>query len=349
MPINIDHSGNVINTSDGLLDFDTTGAIKVPAGTTAQQPVGRPGDIRYNTTTGQFEGFNGAWSSLAGGNGSPGGLDTQLQFNNAGSFAGDADLIWDGTSLNVGQPSNTTRGVVRTLGGIYDYASTGNGGYGGFQSALSTGGASFRAYSGDPNIDTFVDFDSQEITSADLDVRFGRNTNTTGEMNFLIFAGDGTSVANYSMSKTSARFTNRLALGGQFSPQVILDIDATDAIQLPTGTTVERPAPAVGMIRYNTTLSTFEGYTNSWNDLLDTLTGSEIVDLIDVELGNTDWQTGASIATGGGNDQIFWENEITVTTDYTITDNRNAISAGPITINTGVIVTVGTGETWTIV
>lgn len=54
-------------------------------------------------------------------------------------------------------------------------------------------------------------------------------------------------------------------------------------------------------------------------------------------------------ATGGGSDKIFWENDQTVTTDYTITNNQNAMSAGPITINSGITVTVGAGETWTVV
>ena len=54
-------------------------------------------------------------------------------------------------------------------------------------------------------------------------------------------------------------------------------------------------------------------------------------------------------ATGGGSDKIFWENGQTVTTNYTITDGQNAMSAGPITINSGVTVTVGAGETWTVV
>ena len=57
----------------------------------------------------------------------------------------------------------------------------------------------------------------------------------------------------------------------------------------------------------------------------------------------------AAGATGGGSDQIFYENGQTVTTNYTITNGKNAMSAGPITINTGVTVTVGTGETWTVV
>lgn len=45
----------------------------------------------------------------------------------------------------------------------------------------------------------------------------------------------------------------------------------------------------------------------------------------------------------------IWENKQTVNADYTITNGYNAMSAGAITIASGVTVTVGTGETWTIV
>ena len=51
-------------------------------------------------------------------------------------------------------------------------------------------------------------------------------------------------------------------------------------------------------------------------------------------------------ATGGGSDEIFFENGQTVTTNYTITNGKNAMSAGPIAINSGVTVTVGSGEVW---
>ena len=54
-------------------------------------------------------------------------------------------------------------------------------------------------------------------------------------------------------------------------------------------------------------------------------------------------------ATGGGSDEVFYENGQTVTTNYTITNGKNAMSAGPITINCGVTVTVGSGETYTVV
>lgn len=54
-------------------------------------------------------------------------------------------------------------------------------------------------------------------------------------------------------------------------------------------------------------------------------------------------------ATGGGSDEVFYENGQTVTSNYTITNGKNAMSAGPITVNSGVTVTVGAGETWTVV
>ena len=58
---------------------------------------------------------------------------------------------------------------------------------------------------------------------------------------------------------------------------------------------------------------------------------------------------GGSVPTGGGSDAVFYENDQAVTADYTITNGKNAMAAGPITINSGVTVTVNSGETLTIV
>lgn len=54
-------------------------------------------------------------------------------------------------------------------------------------------------------------------------------------------------------------------------------------------------------------------------------------------------------AVGGGTDSIFFENDQTVTTDYTVTTDKNALSAGPVTINSGVVVTIPSGSSWVIV
>lgn len=45
----------------------------------------------------------------------------------------------------------------------------------------------------------------------------------------------------------------------------------------------------------------------------------------------------------------FWLNKGNVFVSYTIPDGYNAMSVGPITIDNGVTVTIGSGETWTIV
>jgi hypothetical protein len=103
-----------------------------------------------------------------------------------------------------------------------------------------------------------------------------------------------------------------------------LNFNGTGSIRLPNGTTGERPSPTAGMIRYNTSENTFEGYAaGAWGSI-------------------------GGGATGAGGDQVFYENELTVTASYTLTTNRNAMSTGPITIDSGVTVTVPTGQKWVI-
>jgi hypothetical protein len=46
-----------------------TGGVVVPAGTTGQRGTSTLGNIRYNSTTGLFEGYNGAWTAFASGSG----------------------------------------------------------------------------------------------------------------------------------------------------------------------------------------------------------------------------------------------------------------------------------------
>lgn len=59
--------------------------------------------------------------------------------------------------------------------------------------------------------------------------------------------------------------------------------------------------------------------------------------------------SGSGGATGGGADQIFYENGQTVNTNYTITTNNNAGTFGPVSIATGVTVTIPSGSVWSIV
>ena len=57
----------------------------------------------------------------------------------------------------------------------------------------------------------------------------------------------------------------------------------------------------------------------------------------------------AGAPTGGGTDKVFFENEQTVDTSYSLTANNNAVSAGPVTVASGVTVTVPAGAAWVIV
>lgn len=60
-------TGNVA-TFSGDSAFNSTGALKVPVGTTAQQPTGANGKIRYNTDYNQYQGYSaGQWTQIGGG------------------------------------------------------------------------------------------------------------------------------------------------------------------------------------------------------------------------------------------------------------------------------------------
>ena len=94
-----------------------------------------------------------------------------------------------------------------------------------------------------------------------------------------------------------------------------------------TVTTTQRDAistPPAGLMIYNTTLNSYQVYNG------------------------TSWASVGGGATGGGADQIFIENGQTVTVNYTVPSGRNAMSTGPISVNSGVTVTVSSGSNWVI-
>jgi hypothetical protein len=98
----------------------------------------------------------------------------------------------------------------------------------------------------------------------------------------------------------------------------------TGSAGLPAGTTAQRDgSPAVGYSRFNTTT----GKNETWS--------------------GTAWVAGGG-ATGGNGDDVFYENGQTVNNNYTITTNKNALSAGPITVASGVSVTIPSGSNWVI-
>ena len=75
------------------------------------------------------------------------------------------------------------------------------------------------------------------------------------------------------------------------------------------------------------------------------LSGTDALEYYD----GSSWVPFAAGAKGGGTDQIFYENGTAVTTNYSITSGYNAMTAGPVTIGSGVTVTVPVGSEWTVV
>ena len=177
---------------------------------------------------------------------------------------------------------------------------------------LSDIGASAVAGSG--SIVTTGALDSGSITSNFGTINNGASTITTSGVvtsGSLLVADAGTI--------GSASDTDAVAISsaGQVS------LSATNALKLNVGTTAQRPSNAAGLIRYNSTLGQFEGYTSAWGGL-------------------------GGGATGGGSDQVFVENSDDVTTNYTITSGKNAMSVGPITVESGVVVTIPSGSRWVV-
>ena len=138
--------------------------------------------------------------------------------------------------------------------------------------------------------------------------------------------------ANNTLGDMATAISGSIAADGQ-TPITGALIGSTDTvafggngqIQIPNGSTAQRSAsPSTGMIRYNNTFSVFEGYTASG------------------------WGQVGGGATGAGGDQVFVENSVIVTTNYTLTTGKNAESVGPITLNSGVAVTIPSGQRWVI-
>jgi hypothetical protein len=126
---------------------------------------------------------------------------------------------------------------------------------------------------------------------------------------------------NWGLATTaSPTFSGTATFGGN------VELTGTGYLDLPAGTTAQRPgSPTSGMIRFNSDLGQFEGYNG------------------------TLWSSVGGGATGGGSDQVFLLNDQAVTTSYTLASGKNAISAGPVTINAGVTVTVNSDQSWVIV
>ena len=116
----------------------------------------------------------------------------------------------------------------------------------------------------------------------------------------------------------------------------VVDLTALSAANLTSGTIPDARFPATlpAVSAANLTAIPAANITGT----LPAIDGSNLTGL----------QAGATGGNSGAN-AVFWENDNTVTHSYTITTNKNAGTFGPITINSGVTVTVPNNSTWSII
>ena len=184
---------------------------------------------------------------------------------------------------------------------------------------------------------TGIDLGSGNITS--------HNINSTGIVTSTGLDVDGNGDISGNLSVTDITASGNVSIGGTLTYEDVtnvdsvglitarggisvtggeLNIETTGAIGLPTGTSNQRPSPPqAGQIRYNNENQQFEGYSTAWG--------------------------GFGGASGSSGNAVFYENDTNVTASYSITSGKNAMSAGPITLNANIIVTIPAGSVWTVV
>lgn len=159
-----------------------------------------------------------------------------------------------------------------------------------------------------------------------------QNNTTGGQSIRVIVAGASVTVPN---GKTAFVYNDNTDVKVAFNYSPGLDVAAltggtlsftgdgtfsgTGQVKMPAGTTGQRSgSPAAGMFRFNTTSGQFEGYDGSvWG--------------------------GISGAQAGG--AILTNKDIASVT-YTIATGENGLSVGPVTINSGITITVSSGQRW---
>ena len=213
--------------------------------------------------------------------------------------------------------------------------------------------------------------------SANLKIAYGGTgltSYTAGDLPYfatgtaLSKLGIGTSNQVLTSSGSAPQWSTNLSIGS-LTASADSTFSSTGAVQISAGTTGERPTGAVGKIRWNSTLTQYEGYDGvNW-----TLLGGAVISN-DTSTASNLYPTFSSVTTGNAstlftsNAKLLYKpstgefqmsapvasngivvNSQTVSASYTIAAGFSAMSAGPVTVASGQAVTLSSGSRWVIV
>lgn len=212
--------------------------------------------------------------------------------------------------------------------------------------------------------------------SANLKIAYGGTGLTSYTAGDLPYFATGTALSKLSIgtsnqvltsSGSAPQWSTNLSIGS-LTASADSTFSSTGAVQISAGTTGERPTGAVGKIRWNSTLTQYEGYDGTnW-----TLLGGAVISN-DTSTSTNVYPTFSSVTTGNAstlytsNAKLLYKpstgefqmsapvasngivvNSQTVSASYTIAAGFSAMSAGPVTVASGQAVTVSGGSRWVI-
>jgi hypothetical protein len=220
-------------------------------------------------------------------------------------------------------------------------------------------------------LSTAITKDGQTATTARIPFAFGINssltTDSSGTGTGSIFTAGGVGVAKAVYVGTTLNVTGISTLT-TVNASADSSFTSTGALLISKGTTGERPTGVAGKLRFNTTTSEFEGYTGAtWASVggsaivNDTSTATNIYPLMASATSGTattvntsnakllykpstgEFQSTVLVASNG-----LVVNSATVAISYSVASGSNAMSAGPISVDSGITVTVPSGSRWVV-
>jgi hypothetical protein len=168
--------------------------------------------------------------------------------------------------------------------------------------------------------------------------------NGSGYTSSTLTAGSGVTITNGSGSIT-------IAASGGGGGVTSFETSLNGLTPATTTTGAVTLAGTLGATSGGTGISTYATgdiiYASASNTL-SRLTAGSNTQVLTLAGGVPTWAASTGGASGGGTDQVFFVNEQTVTTSYSIPSSKNAMSTGPITVANGAVVTVPSGSRWVV-